>query len=47
MRSYARNQGSQATNTLLKDDIMANDAESLDTDTVYSYIKRIAKNIRG
>ena len=34
MRSYARNQGSQATNTLLKDDIMANDAESLDTDTV-------------
>ena len=35
MRSYARNQGSQATNTLLKDDIMANDAKSLDTDTVY------------
>ena len=43
MRSYARNQGSQATNTLLKDDIMANDAESLDTDTVYSYINALKK----
>ena len=43
MRSYARNQGSQATNTLLKDDIMANDAESLDTDTVYSYINALQK----
>lgn len=41
MRSYARKQGSQATNTLLKDDIMANDAESLDTDTVYSYINAL------
>ena len=43
MRSYARNQGSQATNTLLKDDIIANDAESLDTDTVYSYINALKK----
>ena len=43
MRSYARNQGSQATNTLLKGDIMANDAESLDTDTVYSYINALQK----
>ena len=43
MRSYARNQGSQATNPLLKDDIMANDAESLDTDTVYSYINALKK----
>lgn len=43
MRSYARNQGSQATNTLLKDDVMANDAESLDTDTVYSYINALKK----
>lgn len=43
MRSYARNQGSQATNTLLKDDIMANDAKSLDTDTVYSYINALQK----
>lgn len=43
MRSYAKNQGSQATNTLLKDDIMANDAKSLDTDTVYSYINALQK----
>ena len=43
MRSYARNQGSQAANTLLKDDIMANDGESLDTDTVYSYINALQK----
>ncbi len=43
MRSYARNQGSQATNTLLKDGIMANDSESLDTDTVCSYINALKK----
>lgn len=43
MRSYARNQGSQATNSVLKDDIAANDADSLDTDTVYSYITALKK----
>ena len=43
MRSYARNQGSQATNTLIKEDMLANDAESLDTDTVYSYINALEK----
>ena len=43
MRSYARNQGSQATNTLLKDDIMANDVEFFDTDTIYSYINALQK----
>lgn len=43
MRSYARNQGSQATNSLIKEDIMANDAESLDTDIVYSYINALEK----
>lgn len=43
MRSYARNQGSQAKNTLLRDDILANDAESLDIDTVYSYITALEK----
>ena len=43
MRSYARNQGSQAANTLLRDDIAANDAESLDTDTVCSYINALEK----
>lgn len=43
MRSYARNQGSQAANTLLRDDIVTNDAETLDTDTVYSYISALEK----
>lgn len=43
MRSYARNQGSQATNTLLKADMIANDTEFLDTDTVYSYINALQK----
>lgn len=43
MRSYARNQGSQATNSVLRDDIAANDADSLDTDTVYSYITALKK----
>lgn len=43
MRSYARNQGSQATNSVLKDDIAANDADSLGTDTVYSYITALKK----
>ena len=43
MRSYARNQGSQAANTLLRDDIAANDSESLDVDTVYSYINALQK----
>ena len=43
MRSYARNQGSQATNSVLKDDIAANDADSPDTDTVYSYITALKK----
>ena len=43
MRSYARNQGSQATNSLLKNDIAVNDAETLDTDTVYSYISALEK----
>ena len=43
MRSYARNQGSQAANALLRDDIAANDSESLDVDTVYSYINALQK----
>lgn len=43
MRSYARNQGSQTTNSSMKEDIATNDAESLDTDTVYSYITALEK----
>lgn len=43
MRSYARNQGSQATNVSMKEDMAVNDTESLDTDTVYSYINALEK----
>ena len=43
MRSYARNQGSQATNKLICDDIAVNEAESFDPDTVYSYITALKK----
>ncbi len=43
MRSYARNQGSQATNTLICNDIATNEADSFDPDTVYSYINALKK----
>lgn len=43
MRSYARNQGAQATNALICKDIAVNDAETLDSDTVYSYINALKK----
>lgn len=38
MRSYARNQGQQVSVTVLKKDMLANDSETLDNDTVLSYI---------
>lgn len=43
LRSYARNQGSQATNTLICADIAVNEAETFDSDTVYSYINALKK----
>lgn len=43
MRSYARNQGSQVPNTLIKDDIATNDVESLNEDTIVSYINALKK----
>ena len=43
MRSLARNQGAQITNTLLRDDIIANDTESLNEDTIASYINALKK----
>lgn len=43
MRSYARNQGSQATNALICRDIAINDTETFDVDTVYSYINALKK----
>lgn len=43
MRAYARNMGTQASNDTLKSDIIANDSNSLDTDTVLSYINALKK----
>ena len=43
MRSYARIQGGQVANTLIKDDIAANDTESINEDTVASYISALKK----
>ncbi len=44
MRSYARNQGAQTTNTQICADISVNETETFGVDTVYSYIKAL-KNI--
>ena len=43
MRSYARNQGAQISNALLKADMKANDVDSLDEDTVISYVNALKK----
>lgn len=43
MKSYARNQGTQTPYTVLRDDILANDAETLTEDTVYSYTNALRK----
>ncbi len=43
MRSYARNQGAQVSNTLICKDIAVNEAETFDGDTVYSYINALKK----
>ena len=43
MRSFARNQGSQVPNTVLRDDIKANDLDSLNEDTIAAYINALKK----
>ena len=43
MKSYARNQGTQTAYTVLRDDILANDAETLTEDTVYAYTNALRK----
>lgn len=43
MRSYARHQGTQASNEALRQDMLANDTETLDLDTVASYINALKK----
>lgn len=43
MRSLARHQGCQVSNTMLRDDIVSNDADTLNEDTVASYIAALKK----
>ena len=43
MRSYARNQGTQISNVALKTDMAVNDFNTLDTNTVLSYINALKK----
>ena len=43
MRSYARHQGTQTAYTVLRDDILANEAEVITEDTVYSYTNALRK----
>lgn len=43
MRSYARNQGTQISNTMLAQDVFANDISSMSAETVASYINALRK----
>ena len=43
MRSFARNQGSQVASTVLANDILANEVEKVNEDTVHSYIEALKK----
>ena len=43
MRSYARNQGTQAPNTVLANDISVSDGATIDDDTVASYVNALKK----
>ena len=43
LRAYARHQGAQVANTVIKADIAANDNTTVDDDTLYSYITALKK----
>ena len=43
MRSYARLQGTQATATVIKEDLAVNESGAFDEDTVYSYINALKR----
>ncbi len=43
MRSYARHQGGQATNESIRQDMLANDSQGLDVETVATYISALHK----
>lgn len=43
MKSYARNQGTHISNAMLREDIISNDVNSLDEDTIVLYINALKK----
>ena len=43
MRSYARNQGTQASARTILDDIRSNESEEISENTIYNYIKALKK----
>lgn len=43
LRSYARNQGAQASYATIKDDLTANESDSLNEDTIAAYISALKK----
>lgn len=43
LRSYSRHQGVQVSNSVIKDDLIENEGDSFDTDTVASYIKALKR----
>lgn len=43
MKSYARNQGTQAASTVIAQDIAVNEVETVNEDTVHSYIEALKK----
>ena len=43
MRSYARHQGTRIANTMIRDDIVANDLETINEDTVLSYVNALKR----
>ncbi len=43
MRSYARNQGTQVSNTVLAKDVKANDGTSINEETIASYVAALKK----
>jgi hypothetical protein len=43
LRSYARHQGTQVSNSMLRADLVNNEGESLDEDTIASYIRALKR----
>lgn len=43
LRSYSRHQGAQVSNAAIREDLMENEGESLDVDTIASYISALKK----